>query len=352
MSLFIEEPKLAKGASPAAKLVAFLAAVLFLTPSCAIATFISTSNLALDDGPDHAASNAVQGSSGERSLQMDVSAPLRERRRVLRDPSIHTYQPNEQLALEHLKRVGKMVVEVAGRSHCVEGAECKAEANTSAALAALAAGQGCKMKAYGSAWGAHNLCERPSPQKPCHFYSFGISNDYSFDTAYAAESGCQGIGMDPTVVHPARLHDRFTFHVVAARMLDEGGPRAYPMVTSAPGLRRWQRHNNISVLKMDCEGCEYSLARDVELEDPSFFSMVDQVALEIHLAKKWAATYKHVLSLGHLMGLMDQAGLLLRDATITSCWGPDEATGCAPGLKEAGWPCGKEMMCQNLLFAK
>jgi hypothetical protein len=56
-------------------------------------------------------------------------------------------------------------------------------------------------------------------------------------------------------------------------------------VTSMPGLRRWLGHERVTILKADCEGCEYSLARDVLEEDPDFFQHIDQFTVEVHYSR-------------------------------------------------------------------
>lgn len=56
----------------------------------------------------------------------------------------------------------------------------------------------CKVVTYGNDWGRHHLCET-NMGKPCFFYSFGISYDFSFDVDVHNSMGCKGIGFDPTV---------------------------------------------------------------------------------------------------------------------------------------------------------
>jgi hypothetical protein len=50
----------------------------------------------------------------------------------------------------------------------------------------------------------------------------------------------------------------------------------------------------ILVLKMDCEGCEYSIYTSVMEHDPNFFQRVDQFALEVHLSRVWIHGPKEV----------------------------------------------------------
>eukprot|EP00882_Tetradesmus_deserticola_P032288 GHRQ01036584.1.p2 GENE.GHRQ01036584.1~~GHRQ01036584.1.p2 ORF type:complete len:125 (+),score=20.56 GHRQ01036584.1:54-377(+) len=56
-------------------------------------------------------------------------------------------------------------------------------------------------------------------------------------------------------------------------------------VTSMPGLRKWLGHERVAILTADCEGCEYSIARDVLQEDPGFFNHIDQFAVQVHYSR-------------------------------------------------------------------
>jgi hypothetical protein len=209
----------------------------------------------------------------------------------------------------------------------------------------------CTLKRFGSAWGEHALCERP-PRTPCVFHSYGISNDYSFDTQVANDWGCSGVAVDPSVDHPSHIHPRVTFHNFAARTLDAAGDAVWQHVVTMPGLRRFLGHRQLSALKIDCEGCEYAIAEDVLREDPHFFRHVDQVAIEIHLSRKWAATNAHADNLGRLYDLVTAAGLRVAHATVTGCAPEYEALGCHPAFVAAGFACDPGEMCQNVLLAR
>lgn len=210
----------------------------------------------------------------------------------------------------------------------------------------------CEMQPFGTGWGKHNLCNGARPREhPCYFFSFGISKDYSFDVDVADRFQCYGIAADPTVTHSSELHPNVTFHKIAAKMLfDENNQ--YRLTTSMPGLLTWTKFPRISVLKMDCEGCEYSLAQDVVMEDPSFFFKVDQLAIEMHMSKSWISTPEHLYSLGLLFSLLDSAGLSLQDAEIGGCARHHEEIGCMDELVNMEYPCGIGKSCHNLLFAR
>ena len=184
------------------------------------------------------------------------------------------------------------------------------------------------------------------------FYSYGISYDYSFDTAMADNWGCRGVALDPSVKYSSRLHPNVTFHNIAARTLNATEDAQWDLVTIVPGLKKFLRHDRIDVLKMDCEGCEYALAQDILLEDPDFFQSVDQLAIEIHVSQKWLKTEVHAHHLGMLYALVKAAGLRLVETVFGGCHRDHEAPGCHPALQEAGFPCDQGKMCNNLLFAR
>ncbi|KAJ3053422.1 Methyltransferase-like protein 24 [Rhizophlyctis rosea] len=197
----------------------------------------------------------------------------------------------------------------------------------------------CGFKKVGTGWGAHDLCERPpSPSEICVFYSFGIDKDYSFDTTLDNDWHCHGVLLDPTISHSSSLGPRLTFFKVGATLLDAkdlGGAGADMRgttaegwyVTSVPSLKKFLKHDKIKILKMDCEGCEYALPRDIAHEDPTFFSYLDQFAVEIHVSKAWIKTPEHVHYLGLLFHMLTANNLRLMDAKMTACGPQNEKPG-------------------------
>lgn len=207
----------------------------------------------------------------------------------------------------------------------------------------------CKIVEIGNGWGLHRLCQ-PLPQH-CTFYSFGISRDYSFDVQLAEDYACQGFAADPTVTHPSKLHESVTFHQIGAKMLT-GDKSTGWFSTSMPSLMKWRNDERVDILKMDCEGCEYSLAKDIAFEDPSFFDKVGQFAVEVHLSKVWLNSTEHLYSLGKLFQYLEDAGFRLAHSTVEGCATYDEAPGCMETLAEVGIPCGNGKSCHNYLFAR
>jgi hypothetical protein len=210
----------------------------------------------------------------------------------------------------------------------------------------------CKIFGMGVAYGEHSLCAELTPRGPCLFYSYGIQQDYTFDTAMADDWGCKGVALDPSVTHPSKLHPKVRFHNIAARTMNATEDAQWDVVTTVPGLKKLLGHDRIDVLKMDCEGCEYALAQDILLEDPDFLRQVDQLAIEIHVCRKWLKTEAHAHHLGMLYALAKDSGLKLVETVFGGCHPDDEAPGCHPVLQEAGFPCQNGTMCNKLLFAR
>jgi hypothetical protein len=219
---------------------------------------------------------------------------------------------------------------------------------------------------FGSGWGSHYLCG-PAPSSTtslsCNFISFGISVDYSFDVELAERWNCRGFAGDPSIVHPSQLHPKVTFHNVAASSL-QALPNGW-WSTSMPSLVKFLQLSYVHVLKMDCEGCEYALPRDVLLEDITLFHRIGQISLEVHVSKIWIDNDETLYYFGLLFELMEEAGLELAWSHLTSCHPSHEVVGCLPQFEQWGFSCGlqgnethsfaqgnQRGSCHNFLFAR
>jgi hypothetical protein len=210
----------------------------------------------------------------------------------------------------------------------------------------------CGARLFGSGFGHHMLCTRPRPVRPCYFYSFGISRDYSFDSDFANSTACVGVAADPTVTYPSTIHRGVYFTQMAASSYDPEDTAMFPLRTSVPGLRLTLKHERLSVLKMDCEGCEYALARDILDEDPNFFNHVDNFVVEIHYSKRWMKSNSHLYSLAALMHLLEEAGMELVHFELSGCSAEARATGIMPELKSLKLAPSLNLHCHNYLFAR
>lgn len=199
----------------------------------------------------------------------------------------------------------------------------------------------CSIIEFGSGWGGKKLCDFASAVEGdphCAFISFGIAHDYSFDTDLSTQKNCRGFSADPTVVHPSQLSTSLvTFHNIGANLLhmntEQKSADSEWWSTSVPALKKFLKLSKINVLKMDCEGCEYALARDILEEEPNFFDHVDQFSFEVHLTKVWMEDTETLYYFALLLKLLDDAGLKLQHSVRGSCSPQDESAGCMEELK-------------------
>lgn len=215
----------------------------------------------------------------------------------------------------------------------------------------------CGARPFGKNYGEHVLCTLPEPKSPCTFYSFGINHDYSFDADFANSTRCVGFAADPTVTHPSKLHPLVYYVQMAASLFDPADTADFPLTATVPAVRKMLNHSHIAVLKMDCEGCEYSLARDILAQEPDFFHHVDQFAVEVHYSKTWMKSTVYLYALAALVQLLEEAGLELIHFQISGCAPARQATGLVPELEmvkliDAIRKNGRELHCHNYLFAR
>lgn len=204
----------------------------------------------------------------------------------------------------------------------------------------------CTAVDFGELYGAHKLCPLfESVHFHCHFLSFGIEKDYSFDVALHKKMNCTGIAFDPTVALPEDLAPGITFYKQGAN-----SPQRMPNATyiSVPKFRLEYGHP-LYALKMDCEGCEYSLAEDILRDDPNFFLSVLQFNVEIHLPRSFASTDQDVYNFGRLLRLIYLSGMKLVHVDTGQCGPQDQVLGCHDILKKMKFPC--DPGCRSYLFA-
>eukprot|EP00977_Amphora_coffeiformis_P016741 scaffold5278_cov128-Amphora_coffeaeformis.AAC.7 len=131
-----------------------------------------------------------------------------------------------------------------------------------------------------------------------------------------------------------------------ARTRTNGGLPVCPRFEAFLNLER------INILKMDCVGCEYSLARDIIVEDPDFLYRVDQLSLEVHVSKEWLNNNESLYYFALIFKMLQDAGLKLQTSLIASCSKYHEAAGCMDELKSISYPCGIKRSCHDYLFAR
>lgn len=208
----------------------------------------------------------------------------------------------------------------------------------------------CDPVTVGVGYGSHKLCNH-FPDKildNCHFLSIGIEGDYSFDKMLHELRNCTGLGLDPTVDHPSTLTPGVSFLKIGAN-----SPRnwRYPEweYWTVPTLRIKKFDHPLFALKMDCEGCEYSLAHDIIQENPNFFATVLQFNLEVHTPRAFSPTAQNIYDLGRLFRLLYLAGMELVDIDKGTCGPKQMATGCHQLLQDIKFPCVPG--CRSYLFS-
>mmetsp|Transcript_20124 Transcript_20124/g.41720 ORF Transcript_20124/g.41720 Transcript_20124/m.41720 type:complete len:133 (+) Transcript_20124:31-429(+) len=105
-------------------------------------------------------------------------------------------------------------------------------------------------------------------------------------------------------------------------------------------LRYWLGLKKVNIIKMDCEGCEFALARDILREDPTFLYDVDQIVIETHVSKAWMTTREHFYYFALHFALLEEAGFVLEWSEIFGCSKRHETPGCIEELETYGFPCG------------
>lgn len=212
----------------------------------------------------------------------------------------------------------------------------------------------CKAETIGKGWSGHHLCpELLEDLNTCQFFSFGIARAYSFEKDLADRFHCHGFASDPTTQYPSNIYKNVTFQQLGAQLLQPNMEQSSDQsnqpwwVANIPLLKKTLGVPHLNVLKMDCEGCEYALARDIIKDDPTFFDHVDQFAVEIHLAKEWLKDKETLYYYGILLKLLHDSGLRLHHTQRASCAPEHTKTGCIEDFL-----CESANRCHNYLFAK
>uniref|UniRef100_A0A7S2XH10 Methyltransferase domain-containing protein n=1 Tax=Lotharella oceanica TaxID=641309 RepID=A0A7S2XH10_9EUKA len=223
------------------------------------------------------------------------------------------------------------------------------------------------------------LCRLPKKRHgDCMFWSFGVSNADDFSRSLAEDFKCRGFALDPSSKSENISHYMHTEPNVLYLPFGLAAPTNGPFseeiskmewqMTSLPSLRKflmaappvkagapsWDGH--LDVVKIDCEGCEYTIADTVLKEDRHFFKNIDQVVLELHMPKAFAPTRDVAMGIPKLIYLLEEAGLMVQPQP-TGKWGACSAhferKGCADLFVELGYErCVKKQMriCNHFIF--
>jgi len=199
----------------------------------------------------------------------------------------------------------------------------------------------------GVGYGRHALCDFPPLGKRCFFLSFGVQYEYSFERDMFARFNCTGLSLDPSVTHPVNITPGSLFLKAGAHSTAHHPADWHTF--SVPELRAWADHP-LYALKMDCEGCEYSLAKDILQSDPRFFDRIFQFNIEVHTPRVYMTKNEHAYDLGRLYRLLNLAGMRLQHADNAYCAQHELRKGFQPLLKNSTFDCYPG--CQSFLFAR
>jgi len=270
---------------------------------------------------------AASGLRGDHMLNIHpLEHSLHPKWKLWKEMTEHQQEEALEEAGAFLRKYGSMIYPKPGRRGKIKHGSCKFEEFKN----------------------GHALCgPRPQEANNCTFFSFGINDDPSFDVQLAEEWKCKGFAGDPTVKHPSKLHPRVTFHSVGASMLSDNEERKINKggeedwwTTSMPKLRFWLGVEHVNIIKLDCEGCEFALARDILREDPQFLHHVDQISIETHVTRTWLNTKEELYYFALHFALLEEAGFKLEWSDIFGCSKRHEVEGCHPDLERFGFPCG------------
>lgn len=124
------------------------------------------------------------------------------------------------------------------------------------------------------------ICDphRALTQNNCVVYSIGSNDEFSFEESiHHFNPKCEIHTFDPTTPHPKNCPPFVSFHPWALGQFDS------PFSYTIPTIMRRLGHNSVSVLKVDCEGCELDT-----FIWPSFHvkkGVIQQILVEIHFDK-------------------------------------------------------------------
>lgn len=108
----------------------------------------------------------------------------------------------------------------------------------------------------------------------CVVYSVGSNNDFSFEESiHSFNPACEIHTFDPTVKYPTNRPPYVHFHRYGVGKSDRLDVKLTKDIMQKLG------HKSVSVLKVDCEGCEYDAFEGLK------FSNVGQILVEVHFTR-------------------------------------------------------------------
>lgn len=129
----------------------------------------------------------------------------------------------------------------------------------------------------------------------CLVYSFGLFQSSEWEQKMASIFGCDVYAFDPTSSFPEKIAPRVTFHKLGLQgegtdnvaathsttydAIDPSRLRTLGEIVALLG----HEHRHIDVLRLDCEGCEYGVLKELACNGDSH--LVKQLMVEFHFQK-------------------------------------------------------------------
>jgi len=188
----------------------------------------------------------------------------------------------------------------------------------------------CKvLKRIGGSWnkrqvdGDKFICmDRLFSKNKCIIYSFGISNDWTFeDLLDSSGLGCQIFAYDHTINNVPSRRGEQIFYFKTGMGFGEN-------LKSLSTLIAENKHKNdtIDYLKIDIEGTELSDGGFKDWIESGALQNVDQIALEMHVIQK-GSNERQYIELLHILRDMYQLGFVLISQEVNMVWGPRDPDG-------------------------
>lgn len=206
------------------------------------------------------------------------------------------------------------------------------------------------------------LCLVPEMEE-CSFMSFGVSGTASFESNLAETMQCKGFAVDPLESKDSKLNPSVSFQNFGiSKMHEPEGEKEQKTLwnTTIPAISKFLNVGYTDVLRLDCQGCEIAMMRDILKEDPSFFHHIGQISVKKQTAKAFIDTEEDLYYFGLMFPLLEEAGHHLVKSKVHAGKPKYEKGECMSEFGEWGFHCGlgadkkekKSRSVAELLFAK
>lgn len=207
-----------------------------------------------------------------------------------------------------------------------------------------------------------DLCMTPTLDD-CNFMSFGVKGTAQFESNLADAMHCKGFAVDPLEIKDTKLNPSVSFQNFGiSKMHEPEGEKEKKTLwnTTIPALSKFLHVGFTDVLRLDCNGCEIAMIRDILLEDPSFFHHIGQISVKKQTSKSFVDTEEDLYYFGLMFPLLEEAGHHLVKSRVYGGKPKYEKGECMPEFGEWGFHCGfgadkaekKSRSVAELLFAK